>query len=96
MKVINVGPGKEFGEIEVDVAYDYDEEFVKNYMKEHNTTFEAALMAYQGTTKESGRDFAELQEKIKNSIGKVPKDVIGNVALSILDEMERNKKAKDE
>lgn len=71
MEIVNVGPGKEFGEVEVDIAFDYDEKFVKNYMKEHNTTFEAALMAYQGTTKESGRNFAELQEEIKNSIEKV-------------------------
>lgn len=70
MEIVNVGPGKEFGEIEVDIVFDYDEEFVKNYMKEHNTTFEAALMAYQGTTKENRRDFAELQEEIKNSIEK--------------------------
>lgn len=70
MEIVNVGPGKEFGEVEVDIAFDYDEEFVKNYMKEHNTTFEAALMAYQGTTKENRRDFAELQEEIKNSIEK--------------------------
>lgn len=66
MEIVNVGPGKEFGELEVDIAFDYDEEFVKNYMKEYNTTFEAALMTYQGTTKESRRDFAELQEEIKN------------------------------
>lgn len=71
MKITNVGPGKEFGEIEVDIVFDYDEEFVKNYMKEYNTTFEAALMAYQGMTKENMRDFAELREKIKNSIEKV-------------------------
>lgn len=68
---IKVGSGKEFGEVEVDIAFDYDEEFVKNHMKEYNTTFEAALMAYQGMTKENRRDFAELQEEIKNSIGKV-------------------------
>lgn len=70
MEIVNVGPGKEFGEIEVDIVFDYDDEFIKNYMKEHNTTFEAALMAYQGTTKENRRDFAELQEEIKNSIEK--------------------------
>ena len=96
MEIVNVGPGKEYGEIEVDIAFDYDEEFVKNYMREHNTTFEAALMAYQGTTKESGRKLTELQEEIKNSIGKIPNDVIGNVALAVLEEMERNKKEKDE
>ena len=71
MEITNVGPGKEFGEIEVDIVFDYDDEFIKNYMKEHNTTFEVALMAYQTMIKESGRDFAELQEEIKNSIGKV-------------------------
>lgn len=70
MEIVNVGPGKEFGEVEVDIVFDYDDEFIKNYMKEHNTTFEAALMAYQGTTKENRRDFAELQEEIKNSIEK--------------------------
>lgn len=96
MEIVNVGPGKNDGEIEVDIAFDYDEEFVKNYMKEHNTTFEAALMAYQGTTKESGREFAELQEEVKNSIGKIPNEVIGNIALAVLEEMERNKKEKDE
>lgn len=80
MEIVSVGAGKEFGEVEVDVVFDYDEEFVKNYMKEHNTTFEAALMAYQGTTKENGRDFAELQ------------DVIGHAALAVLDEMEKTGK----
>ena len=70
MEITNVGPGKEFGEIEVDIVFDYDDEFIKKYMKEHNTTFEVALMAYQGMTKENRRDFAELQEEIKNSIGK--------------------------
>lgn len=58
MEIVNVGPGKEFGEIEVDIAFDYDDEFIKNYMKEHNATFEAALMAYQGMTKENGRDYS--------------------------------------
>lgn len=55
MEITNVGPGKEFGEIEVDIVFDYDDEFIKNYMKEHNTTFEAALMAYQLMIKESDR-----------------------------------------
>lgn len=55
MEITNVGPGKEFGEIEVDIVFDYDDEFIKNYMKEHNTTFEAALMAYQAMIKESDR-----------------------------------------
>ena len=55
MEITNVGPGKEFGEIEVDIVFDYDDEFIKNYMKEHNTTFEAALMAYQVMIKENDR-----------------------------------------
>lgn len=55
MEIVNVGPGKEFGELEVDIAFDYDEEFVKNYMKEYNTTFEAALMTYQVMIKETDR-----------------------------------------
>lgn len=55
MEIVNVGPGKEFGEIEVDIVFDYDDEFIKNYMKEHNTTFEAALMAYQVMIKETDR-----------------------------------------
>lgn len=55
MEITNVGPGKEFGEIEVDIVFDYDDEFIKNYMKEHNTTFEAALWAYQAMIKESDR-----------------------------------------
>lgn len=55
MEITNVGPGKEFGEIEVDIVFDYDDEFIKNYMKEHNTTFEAALWAYQAMIKESDK-----------------------------------------
>ena len=55
MEITNVGPGKEFGEVEVDIVFDYDDEFIKNYMKEHNTTFEAALWVYQVMIKESDR-----------------------------------------
>lgn len=70
---IKVEPGKEYGEVEVNVTLDYDEDFVKNFMKKYNSSFEAAVMAYQ-YMRGNEQEYDKLQEEVKKALEKTLKD----------------------
>lgn len=70
---IKVGPGKEYGEVKVNITLDYDEDFVRNFMKKYNSSFEAAVMAYQGMRGKE-QEYDKLQEEVKKALEKTLKD----------------------
>lgn len=70
---IKVGPGKEYGEVKVNITLDYDEDFVRNFMKKYNSSFEAAVMAYQ-YMRGNEQEYDKLQEEVKKALEKTLKD----------------------